>query len=394
MSVVRAAIKAALSRGFSSALTSPSLRQWRRDWQRGWRRLTGRVPEVHYFHQSDDPYSYLAASQLPALQSRYAVRLITHIVPPPDAAAAPEAERLRAWSERDAARLASSMGVPPRPQPPYPVLPMPDTHTLEGADLRKRLGHYLGATFYFEGEWYWGIDRLHYLEKRLHESGLAHPETSIHPLIPARALSFSPPTSPARRRPQLHFYLSFRSPYTYLAARQVRALAQHYSADLHLRFVLPMAMRGLPVPLEKRLYIVRDTKREAERLGIPFGCIVDPVGLPTERGLALLHHAIAKDKGPALAESFLQGVFADGIDAGSDSGLLHIAQRAGLGRSDIDAALADSSWRAIAEANRTDMLERGIWGVPSIRVDDRPVLWGQDRLWMVEEDLLAALNND
>ena len=38
-----------------------------------------------------------------------------------------------------------------------------------------------------------------------------------------------------------------------------------------------------------------------------------------------------------------------------------------------------------------DMLARGIWGVPSFRVDESPLLWGQDRLWMLEEDLIAAL---
>jgi 2-hydroxychromene-2-carboxylate isomerase len=29
--------------------------------------------------------------------------------------------------------------------------------------------------------------------------------------------------------------------------------------------------------------------------------------------------------------------------------------------------------------------------VPSFRVDEQPALWGQDRLWMLEQDLLQAL---
>jgi len=152
-----------------------------------------------------------------------------------------------------------------------------------------------------------------------------------------------------------------------------------------------MAMRGLPVPLEKRLYILRDSKREAERLGLPFGCIVDPVGAGTLRGLALLHHACAQGQGPALLESFLQGVFAEGIDAASDAGLERIAQRAGQDGAAIAAALAAPGWRDVAEANREEMLALGLWGVPGFRVDDRPALWGQDRLWMLEQDLIASL---
>ena len=30
------------------------------------------------------------------------------------------------------------------------------------------------------------------------------------------------------------------------------------------------------------------------------------------------------------------------------------------------------------------------WGVPSFRVDANPARWGQDRLWQVERDLIAA----
>jgi 2-hydroxychromene-2-carboxylate isomerase len=152
-----------------------------------------------------------------------------------------------------------------------------------------------------------------------------------------------------------------------------------------------MVMRGLPVPLAKRLYILHDNKREAKRLGLPFGCVVDPVGEPTERGLALLHKAITLGKGPALAESFLQGVFAEGVDAGSDAGLSLIASRAGLSAADVAAALADSGWRAVAEANRTDLLARGLWGVPSFRINERPAVWGQDRLWMLEQDLIQTV---
>jgi 2-hydroxychromene-2-carboxylate isomerase len=171
---------------------------------------------------------------------------------------------------------------------------------------------------------------------------------------------------------------------------RVVELARCYEAQLRIRFVLPMVMRGLPVPREKRLYILRDTKREAERLGMPFGRIADPVGVPTERGLAVLHHAMAADKGPEFLWSFLRGVWAEGIDAGSDPGLRTIAARSGLDATAVSAALDDQSWREVANRNREEMLALGLWGVPSFRVDDRPARWGQDRLWAVERDLIAA----
>jgi len=363
----------------SELITSPKLRRVRRSFWSGWRGLSSRDPVVRYFHDDDDPYSQLTAGVLPALQRRYRIRLDAYSVPPPQLSAAPDIERLQHWSRYDAVRLAMKYGLAPARLP---------AGAPDGSRLRQRLGHYLGATFHFEGEWYWGIDRLHYLERRLIDSGLATSEST--PMFPPPELQWRAPSA-GHSRPTLHFFCSLRSPYTWLAAERVRRLAEHYGAELRLRFVLPMVMRGLPVPFAKRLYILRDTKREAERLALPFGCIVDPVGSATERGLAVLHRAIDIGRGPDFLASFLRGVFAEGIDATTTPGLLTIAARAGLSAGDVKAGLARDDWREVAEANRAELLACGLWGVPSFRVDDRPAVWGQDRLWMIEQDLIDTV---
>ena len=351
--------------------------------RRGWHgigRAFGGKAVVHYFHQPDDPYSQLAAQVLPRLTNQYRIAIKTHTVSAPDAAAAPELEKLQRLAERDAALLAKAFGLK------YPSSDAnPKQLADEGDALRRRLGHYLSAMFYFEGEWYWGIDRLHYLEERLHAAGLSK-TTAFAPIMPVKEVNYA-----GQRRNKagatLDYFLSFRSPYTYLAVPRVRKLAAHYGAELRLRFVLPMVMRGLPVPPSKRLYITLDTKREAERLGMPFGTIVDPVGKPTERGLAVLHQAIKCGKGPEFVESFLQGVFAEGIDAGSDTGLSRLAMRAGLTNDHVQTALKDESWRQVAEANRSELFSLGLWGVPSFRVNSNAPHWGQDRLWAIEDEL-------
>jgi 2-hydroxychromene-2-carboxylate isomerase len=45
----------------------------------------------------------------------------------------------------------------------------------------------------------------------------------------------------------------------------------------------------------------------------------------------------------------------------------------------VCAALQDNVWRLTAEANRVEMLNLGLWGVPSFKLGDTAV-WGQDRL--------------
>jgi 2-hydroxychromene-2-carboxylate isomerase len=187
----------------------------------------------------------------------------------------------------------------------------------------------------------------------------------------------------------IDFFVSLRSPYSAIVAPRVFGLGRRTGASVQLRFVLPMAMRGLPVPSSKRRYIALDAAREALAKGTPFGRLNDPIGRPTERGLALLVLAERSHRGEAYLLSFMQGVWAEGLDAGSDRGLRRIAERAGLDWGEARAALADDSWRQTAENNRAELLSLGLWGVPCFRVGDTAV-WGQDRLWAIEDELLKG----
>jgi len=432
----------------SAIFTSRLYRNARRSMAALLRRLRGEQPVVHYFHQVDDPYSDLAVRALPHLVANYAIRLVPHLVPAPDAAAAPQPQRLIDWSLRDAADLAEALQLSPLPWQTAPsaeaisraqaalagitdanafaaaaaniraafskggdaLMQTKAAPTLAADDalatgraLRETLGHYLGGMFYFEGEWYWGLDRLPYLEQRLQSASLVSQaghgavtpyvsrlEASVMPSasVPPSGSRSQPHHESLPRGPLLDLYFSFRSPYSWIALPRVIALAKQYDARLRLRFVLPMVMRGLPIPEAKRLYIVSDTKREAERVGLPFGLIADPVGKPTERGLAVLHHAIGQDKGEAFAVSFMRGVFAEGINARTDAGLLKLCNRADISAEQMHAALADPGWRVVAEANREEMFELGIWGVPAFRVNGGSAHWGQDRLWLLEQQLM------
>ncbi len=422
-----------IQRVLTSVLTSPALRDVRRGTQRAVRRIKRADRIVHFFCQIDDPYGPAALHYLSRLADRHALTIALRLVPAPDAAAAPEAAKLAAYSRRDAARVEQALGlgdgtVGREPLPEQVARAQriaaaamgrddaaavlaaitralfrggdaldelaatlgevdAEAALAEGAAERAKLGHYLGSTTAFEGEFYWGVDRLHYLEARL----AAEDESDAPPICPRLDPGPYPAAPPVLATPpRLNCYLSFRSPYSLVAAERIGALAAAYGATLNLKFVLPMVMRGLPVPRAKRMYITLDTKREAARHGIGFGTIHDPVGAGVERGLAVLHQVLPSGKGLDFAISFLRGAFADGIDMTNDAGLMKVAERAAVTEDQVRAGLADESWRAVAEANRADMFALGLWGVPSFQVEDRPGWWGQDRLWMIEDDLRAA----
>lgn len=388
------------------------------------RQKRGRPAVIEYFHQSDDPYSHLMLQLLPRLHEQYAVEFKPWLVGPPPDWAAPERGMLVDWSRRDAASLADHLGLVfarHHEQPQAADVKLADAALADAIDRgrffeesrgisdalwrgrslrscpadraqaavdagnarRQAAGHYLGATLFYGGEWYWGPDRLHYLARRLHDAGLAREGATGDLLIPAQ--SSPAPAGNAHGR-ELHFFLSFRSPYTYLAAPRVFELARSSNASLKLRFVLPMVMRGLPVPRAKKMYIMTDVAREAARLGMPFGRIADPLGKPVERGYSLLPWARDEGQGEEYCLAFLRGVWSQGIDAGSDRGIRRVVESAGLPWTGARRHLDTGTWRAEAEANRGEMVSLGLWGVPSFRVGDTAV-WGQDRLWQVEAAL-------
>jgi 2-hydroxychromene-2-carboxylate isomerase len=383
------------------------------------RLASGRPHQVYYFHQVDDPYSHLVAQALPRFLARYSIDLKPHVVSPPLDSDAPEREKLVAYSRVDAALLAQRHGlsfVDCGQQPAAPrVLQATQslvaaiesgqfveqaasvgqwlwgsdepqltsgqmdvqTHIAQADALREKLGHYLGGMLYYEGEWYWGIDRLYHLEQRLQALG-AQTNGAIALLFPADdGLEHA---KPLNNPPDIDFFFSFRSPYSAIVAPRIFELGRRTGAKVNLRFVLPMVMRGLPVPKVKREYIVYDTAREAHVRGIPFGRLNDPVGKPTERGLALIPFAEQHSKGQEFVLSYMQGVWAEGIDAGSDKGLRKIVERAGLRWEGAQVALQHEAWRERATANREELFAAGLWGVPSFKVGDT-VVWGQDRLW-------------
>ncbi len=428
-----------------AAFTSARTRSARRWLAEKRRRLQGEPHRVRYFHQVDDPYSQLAAQVLPEFVRRYDLLLTPQLVAAPSDAAAPERALLAMYARKDAADVAPGYGLsfPQRAEAPSAEAIDLATRILvtsvnsgdfatnsarvgaalwacddaalralatalgtvdpelaraaqaAGSRLRERLGHYLGGMFYYAGEWYWGVDRLQHLERRLQSLGGLRAGASASPIAP-HATCESWRATAARGRVTLECFLSLRSPYSYIAMERILELARRHPIDLVLRPVLPMVMRGLPVPRAKQLYIALDTKREAESIGVPFGRICDPVGRPVERCFSLYPWACSRGRGAELLHAFMRAAFAEGIDTGSDRGLRHVVERAGLVWDEARTYLDGEGWREELERNRVQLNALGLWGVPSFRIVGRAgesdfCTWGQDRLWRVEAELRARL---
>ena len=398
------------------------------------RRLLGRPHLVSVFLELDDPYSYLLSQFLPDLCACYEIELQLHLTQALGDEFRPHAARLAIYAERDCERLARELGVPFLDKGRAP--PVEHRRTLidvlaesegranfsdelleaiglywrgdsegvarrvSGANLTGRgevileksqkllgqLGHYNSATIHYAGEWYWGVDRLHYLIKRLDMLG-ARRESSVNPRLASIrqamqvALPITPPSS-AKELPPLEYFYSFRSPYSYLSLGRVYDIADAFGLELKIRPVLPMVMRGMQVPKSKLIYIATDATREARRLDIPFGKFADPIGRGTERCMAAFRYALGEKRERDFLIHAGEAIWARGIDVATDKGMRKVTARTGLFWPDVKMAMQDEACREIAEENREAMMASGCWGVPTMRLGDA-VFWGQDRSWLL-----------
>jgi len=262
----------------------------------------------------------------------------------------------------------------------------------------KEQGHYMSAMLKYAGEWYWGLDRLDHLEQRLNALGLAknkqtciiYNKTYID-LYQSKALP-----RPDIRLKKLTLFLSIRSPYSHIGLEQGIKLAQHYQLELEVKPVLPMIMRGLSVPSSKKMYIFHDTKREAQKFGIDYGFVADPLGKGVERCYALFTYAQSLGCEESYLLNYAQAVNAQGIHSDTDEGLKIIVERSGMDWSKAKKILSEAesstAWHGWAEQNRQQMIALGSWGVPTFQYDDL-VLWGQDRAGLIEKRIQVDLLN-
>ena len=434
-------IRKHLQRHGARLLSSDFLKNLKRNsWQVRQSLLAGQ-PTVDVWLRANDPYSYLLVQVLPQLQQRYSVNWCFRVVASLQDDMYPEPDMWQHNAVADAGLLARlyDLQAPLEENPSIAQIEVatvrllqlqqsqlsaPDWRQLRAvyddlwcgktqpaltlsseqkkllADNEQQLqadGHYLSATLKFQGEWYWGLDRLDHLEQRLNGLKLNNGPVAVE--FDKTYADFCRPFDHSkldaeRKQQPLTLYFSIRSPYSHLGLERAVKLARHYDIPFVVKPVLPMIMRGLKVPPTKKFYIFHDTKREADKLGIDYGFVADPLGLGVERCYALFEYAEQEGKEVEYLLSYARGVNAEGILSETDKGLKIIVERAGLNWQAAKDILKRKDWRTAwqdwAELNREEMIAQGQWGVPSLRYSDL-TLWGQDRVEFIEQEIRQNL---
>ena len=430
-------IKLELRRQVTRSLLAPSHKKKIREKRERKRKTENRPHQVFYLHQVDDPYSHLCCQILDQLEHSYNIEVIPLVVGSPPPSSTPEVEMLKKHNIEDAKMIAPYYGltfdtneidIEPKnikiaqsillgtEQEAFAKVSLEvgealwrnDSKTLRAlqqnstvlsneeisrqiimnSQKQKKLGHYYGGVFAYEGECYACIDRVSFLEERLIALGI-----NKFDQISILKRSSSKDTLPLKLDGiTLEVLFSARSPYSYLALPQLIDFGKRYPVKIVYRPILPMVMRGMVINREKMFYILSDCKRIAEKQGIPFGNIVDPLGKAVERCYSLFKFIKEKGKEEDYFNVFLRAVWSEGQHGYLDKTIKNVVEKIDLNWEEAKKELDNDDWREEIEANRLMLYEVGKWGPPTMILKNRDQevvlsVWGQDRIWLIEEEL-------
>ena len=197
-------------------------------------------------------------------------------------------------------------------------------------------------------------------------------------------------------------FWSFRSPYSYLATKRLRALSTKWDIQVRPRPVYPLAIRtpdffsGIKpqwVP-----YLLNDVVRLSQYLGLPLGPLnPDPVTMNMFTReiaadqphihrltrLGILACEVSDEAGWAFMDEVSSLIWSGGAWTEGPH-LLDAVARAGLNLGALDAQQAAEASRltAVIEANQTEQ-DKHHWGVPLMVFEDE-AFFGQDRIDLLE----------
>jgi 2-hydroxychromene-2-carboxylate isomerase len=419
-------------------------------------RLSEKRPHiVYYFHSLTDPYSHLTCQILQNIVNKYDVELKILFVSDPHNVFTPERKMFEDYCLNDALEIAKYHGLKfenvSQPKEKniviaYKILNfyffqkeitqidfikllikissslwLNETDTFndiissldekekeifdtlensllkEGNNKLSDFGYYFGSSFHYEGENYWGVDRLNHLEDRLSELNLSR-ENSQPYIINYPQNNFNLENlDQGQIDLKVEFFPSLNSPYTYISFKRIREIFEKYPVKFEVKPVLPMLMRNMKIPPVKAKYILSDAAREGRKHGVIIKKIYSPIGKPAERAYSLF--PIINDQGYGFdyLEKLMDSCFFYGENIGEMKYLEKTISDLGLSWSEIKEELKNNDWKKLLNNNLNEMYKGGCWGVPTVRLskinsDYEYYQWGQDRIHFIEKEIISILN--
>ena len=184
----------------------------------------------------------------------------------------------------------------------------------------------------------------------------------------------------------LDFWFDFSSPYGYMMAERIDALAARHGREVRWRpFLLGAVFKhtgGQPLSMQplKGPYSARDLERSARFLGRP---CKQPTAFPvsTHQACRVFYWLEARDAGQAreFAQAVLRAYFTEDLDVSQVAVLQDIGEKLGISREDVAGATGDDTVKNQLREVCEGAIAAGVFGSPFVVIDGEP-FWGVDRL--------------
>ncbi len=188
----------------------------------------------------------------------------------------------------------------------------------------------------------------------------------------------------------IEFYFDFSSPYGYLGAQRIQAVADQHqrSVDWHPILLGAIFKVSGQAPLTtfplKGDYAIMDFQRSAREVELPYS---HPKQFPIATVAAARTIWWAKEhedstinqKTGDLVQAFFKAYYVDGKNLSDASVVVETASKLGIDQSNLEAALQDDVVKTRLKTAVNDAIEKKVFGSPMMIVDGES-FWGNDRI--------------
>jgi 2-hydroxychromene-2-carboxylate isomerase len=182
------------------------------------------------------------------------------------------------------------------------------------------------------------------------------------------------------------FFWDFTSPYAYIGAHLIDAIAAKHGRSVDWR---PVSIGHLwkaipdrtPMPQVKMEYSMHDWTRSAKLAGLPIVTTPDPFPTDVKLPRLLFYRLKAQEaqKGIAFAKAAFSQYWGEGRDIAKPEHLTGIVGKLGIAEGEIAAAAEDPAARQQVLDATGEAIAKKAFGTPTFIVDGE-MFWGSDRI--------------
>lgn len=195
----------------------------------------------------------------------------------------------------------------------------------------------------------------------------------------------------------IDFYFDFSSPYSFLAAEQIDALAARHGRSVRYRPILLgivfKASGGAPLTQQyapKARYSELDFERSARYAGVRYRHPSKfPIGAVGASRAVLWLQQHRPETVNAFVHAVWRAFFQDDRDISDNAVVAEIAQSIGLDGAQLMEATQDPTVKDALRRQVEEAIALGVFGAPTIVVDGE-MFWGNDRLPQIERWLASG----